>query len=365
MEALAAHSPTLVTGGTGFLGRRLVERLLAEGRSVSVVARTPAPELAARGVRFIRASIDDADAIRAACRGIETVFHVAAKVGVWGRYDDFYRTNVLGTRALLEGCQREGVKRLVYTSTPSVVYNGRDLAGADESLPLTTSCSSAYPLTKAIAEREVLAASGPTLATVALRPHLIWGVGDPHLVPRILERARAGRLRIIGSGRNRVDMVHVENAVDAHLLADQALTQCHVLRDKITPPAAAPGGTCHLVSDTDAGQRPVSGRAFFITNGEPVVLWEWINALLRGIGEREVTQRVSLGMAQAVGAACEVAWRVLPLRGEPPMTRFVAAELAKDHWFDITAARRDLGYSPRVSMEQGTAELIASLRSSR
>src|SRR5688572_2047950 len=154
MDAIAAHSPTLVTGGTGFLGRRLVERLLAEGRSVSVVARTPAPELAARGVRFIRASIDDADAIRAACAGIETVYHVAAKVGVWGRYDDFYRTNVLGTRALLEGCRREGVKRFVYTSTPSVVYNGRDLSGADESLPLTTSCPSAYPLTKAIAERE-------------------------------------------------------------------------------------------------------------------------------------------------------------------------------------------------------------------
>ncbi len=191
-------------------------------------------------------------------------------------------------------------------------------------------------------------------------------MGDPHLGPRLLERARAGRLRIIGSGRNRVDMVHVENAVDAHLLADRALTQCHVLSDEKPPAAAAaPGGTCHLISDTDAGRRPVSGRAFFVTNGEPVVLWEWINALLRGAGECEVTKRIPLGMAQAVGAACEVAWRVLALRGEPPMTRFVAAELAKDHWFDITAARRDLGYSPRVSMEQGTAELIESLRSGR
>ncbi|WP_415663364.1 NAD-dependent epimerase/dehydratase family protein, partial [Rariglobus hedericola] len=215
--------PVLVTGGTGFLGRHLVEHLLAAGRPVAVLARTPAPDLEKRGVRFIRASLDDETAVRAACRGIDTVFHVAAKVGVWGRYDDFFRANVLGTRALLAGCREHGVSRFVYTSTPSVVYNGYDLANADESLPLTTSCPSPYPLTKAIAEREVLAANSATLRTVALRPHLIWGVGDPHLVPRILKRARAGRLRIIGAGRNRVDMVHVENATDAHLLVESAL----------------------------------------------------------------------------------------------------------------------------------------------
>lgn len=334
----SAGTPTLVTGGSGFLGRRLVERLLAEGRRVSVLGRTPAPELEESGVRLIRASLDDAAAVRAACAGVECVYHVAAKVGVWGRYDDYFRTNVLGTRALLDGCRSQGVKRLVYTSTPSVVYNGRDLAGVDESLPLTTSCPSPYPLTKAIAERDVLAANGSALGTVALRPHLIWGVGDPHLVPRVLSRARAGRLRIIGSGRNRVDMVHVENAVDAHLLAERA-----------------------LIGAAD-GRAPAGGRAFFITNDEPVVLWEWINALLRDVGEREVTKHISLGAASAVGAACEMLWRVLPLRGEPPMTRFVAAELAKDHWFNVSAARRDLGYLPRVSMAQGTEELIASLR---
>lgn len=335
---------TLVTGGTGFLGRRLVERLLAEGRTVTVLARTPAPELEKRGVRFIRASLDDTEAMSAACAGIETVFHVAAKVGVWGRYDDFYRTNVLGTRALLAGCRAHGVRRLVYTSTPSVVYHGRDLAGADESLPLTTDCPSPYPLTKAIAERDVLAANVENLRTIALRPHLIWGVGDPHLVPRVLARARAGRLRIVGSGRNRVDMVHVDNAVDAHLLAERALAVCHLLDDKLDRP------------------RPADGRAFFITNGEPVVLWDWINGLLRALGEPPVTKQVSLRTASALGAICETAWRVLPLRGEPPMTRFVAAELAKDHWFDLTAARRDLGYTPRVSMAAGTVELVAHLK---
>jgi len=336
--------PVLVTGGTGFLGRRLVERLLAQGRSVIVLARTPSPDLTARGVRFIRASLDDATAVEAACAGVGTVFHVAAKVGVWGRREDFFRPNVLGTRAVIAGCRRHGVPRLVHTSTPSVVYNGRDLAGADESLPLTTRCPSPYPLTKAIAEREVLAANSDQLKTVALRPHLIWGVGDPHLVPRVLARARAGRLRIVGTGRNRVDMVHVENAVDAHMLAESALGQCHVIRDTRSGP-----GNC-------------AGRAYFITNGEPVVLWDWINGLLQALGEPPVTRRISLGAATAVGAACELAWRSLPLRGEPPMTRFVAAELAKDHWFDIAAARRDLGYVPRMTMAEGTAELIASLK---
>lgn len=322
----------LVTGGTGFLGRHLVARLLAAGRPVTVLGRTAAPDLERQGARFIRASLDDAPAVAAACAGVGTVFHVAARVGVWGRYEDFFRVNVLGTRAVLAGCRAHGVPRLVYTSTPSVVYHGRDLAGADESLPLTTDCPSPYPLTKALAEREILTANSPSLRTVALRPHLIWGVGDPHLVPRVLARARAGRLRLVGSGKNRVDMVHVANAVDAHLLAEQALAAT------------------------------AAGRAYFITNGEPVVLWDWINDLLRALGEPPITKRLPLAAAWLLGAGCEAAWRTLRLANEPPMTRFIATELARDHWFDLGAARRDLGYDPRVSMAAGTAELVAHLR---
>lgn len=325
----------LVTGGTGFLGRRIVERLLRDGRQVTVLARRAAPDLEARGVRFVRASLTDTAAVRAACAGMETVFHTAAKVGVWGRYDDFFRINVLGTRALLAGCQSHGVRRLIHTSTPSVVYNGRDLAGADESLPLTTDCPSPYPLTKAIAEREVLAANSSALRTIALRPHLIWGLGDPHLIPRVLARARAGRLRIVGSGTNAVDMVHVENAVDAHLLAEQSVTRAN---------------------------SPAAGRPFFITNGEPVVLWDWINDLLRALGEPPVVKKISLPAATALGALCEALWHLLPVASEPPMTRFVAAELAKDHWFNLSAARRDLGYTPHVTMATGTAELVAHCR---
>lgn len=345
-EFIGSSGPVLVTGGTGFLGSRLVHRLLAAGRAVHVLGRTPSPELERRGARFIRASLDDAEAVKAACAGVETVFHVAAKVGVWGPYEEFFRTNVLGTRSVLEGCRTHGVQRLVYTSTPSVVYNGRDLAGADESLPLTTSCPSSYPLTKALAEREVLNANTGRLRTVALRPHLIWGVGDPHLVPRVLARARAGRLRIVGPGTNRVDMVHVDNAVDAHLLAERAL---------ILPPGA----------DATSFLPVAAGQAYFITNGEPVVLWDWINTLLRAIGEPPVTKRISLRAASTLGVVAEGVWRLLRRPGEPPMTRFVAAELAKDHWFSIAAAQRDLGYVPRITMAAGTAELVAALKSAR
>jgi 2-alkyl-3-oxoalkanoate reductase len=329
------RGPVLVTGGTGFLGRRIVGRLLEQGRAVTVVGRRRAPDLEKRGVRFIPASLEDAAGIRAACEGMEAVYHVAAKVGVWGRYADFFKVNVMGTRAVIEGCRANGVRRLIHTSTPSVVYNGRDLAGANEMLPLTTRCPSPYPLTKAQAEADVLAANGKGLATVALRPHLIWGPGDPHLVPRLLAGARSGRLRIVGEGTNRVDMVHIENATDAHIAAEIAL---------LRPGSAA------------------AGRAYFITNGEPVALWAWINGLLAALGEPPVTRRISLRAASAIGRACEIAWSLLPVGAEPPMTRFIAAELAKDHWFDISAARRDLAYAPRIRMAEGTAELIASLR---
>ena len=323
----------LVTGGTGFLGGRLVERLLASGRTVRVLARRPSRAWDGRKVTQVQASLTDEDAVTRACQGVKTVFHVAAKVGVWGKYQEFYDTNVLGTRTLLAACRKAGVAKFVHTSTPSVVYTGGDLTGADESLPLTRDCPSPYPLTKALAEREVLGANGPGLRTVALRPHLVWGPGDPHLVPRLI--ARHARLRIIGSGKNRVDMVHVENAVDAQLLAEAAL------------------------------EGAAAGRAYFITNGEPVVLWDWINALFAGVGLSPITRRISLRRAAAAGTVLEGVWRLLALSGEPPLTRFVAAELAKDHWFSLAAARRDLGYEPRIGMAEGTANLIARLNEAR
>jgi len=355
--------PVLVTGGTGFLGSHLVDRLLESGRIVTVVSRSLQPRLEARGIRVVVGPLHDPAVCAAAVEDAETVFHVAARVGVWGRYEDFSRDNVVSTETLLAAAQHAQVARFVHTSTPSVVYNGQDLAGANESLPLTTDCPSPYPLTKAQAEAKVLAASRDDFQTIALRPHLIWGVGDPHLVPRILARARGGKLRIVGSGQNRVDMVHITNATQAHLDAESTL--------------ANPEIHCHLVSDNgsynvvgkdikNSGNRNLgpTGRAYFITNDEPVNLWDWINELLVALDEPPLTKSISLKAASRIGHICETLWKVLPLMGEPPMTRFIAAELAKDHWFDITAAKRDLGYQPAVTMSAGTAELIEHLRTS-
>lgn len=330
----------LVTGASGFVGGNLARRLLDSGRRVRALSRSPMPDLTELGAEIVRADIADASAVRAACEGASTVFHTAARVGIWGPRAEFERTNIRGAIAVVAGCRLGGVARLVFTSSPSVVFNRGNLAGADESQPLGTDFRGAdYPRTKADAERHILAAHEPgRLATCALRPHLVWGVGDQNLIPRVVARARAGRLRMIGDGKNRVDLTHIENVVDAHLLAEAAL----------------------------ARPNPIAGgRAYFITNGEPVALWPWINALLQRLALPRVEKHLSLRAAERLGAACEYAWRTLHLRGEPPLTRFLAAELAHDHWFDIRAAQRDLGYAPRISMEQGLAELLPVLRASR
>jgi nucleoside-diphosphate-sugar epimerase len=224
------------------------------------------------------------------------------------------------------------VSRLIYTSSPSVVYNGGDLRNVNESAPLCSEAPCAYPTSKAAAELEVLSAHSKNFATIALRPHLVWGPGDKNVVPRVLALARSGKLKIIGAGENKVDVTHITNVVDAHLLAEGALVQ--------------PG-------------HPAGGKAYFITNGEPVLLWQWINNLLKELNEPPVTKHVSLSMAYFAGGVLEAMWRVLPLKGEPPMTRFVTKEMATDHWFDLTAARRDLGYHPLITIAVGVKELVA------
>ena len=345
MLIVRKNFPTFITGASGFIGGKIAERLLAEGRRVRVLARRPLPHLEALGAEVIPGDLDNREALRRGCQGAETVFHVAGRVGVWGPRSDFFHVNVDGTRNVIAACREANVPRLVYTSSPSVVYNGGDLAGVNESAPLCTAAPCAYPTSKAAAEREVLAAHGPSLTTVALRPHLVWGPGDKNVVPRVLALARTSRLKIIGSGRNKVDVTHITNVVDAHLLAEGALLGSQP--STINPQPALPSA---------------GGKAYFITNGEPVILWDWINQLLRGVGLPEITKHVPLPVAYAAGGVMEALWTVLPLKGEPPMTRFVAKEMATDHWFDISAARRDLGYHPLVTMADGTAELIEHLR---
>ncbi len=325
----------LVTGGGGFLGWAVVRRLLKKGALVRSFSRRSYPLLAAAGVDQIQGDIGDPEAVAAACHGVDTVFHVAAKAGVWGRASDFHRTNVVGTRNVIAACTAASVETLVYTSSPSVVFDGKDMEGVDESVPYPDRYPAPYPQTKALAEREVVVAARTGLKTIVLRPHLIWGPGDNHLVPRIIGRAR--HLRRVGDGRNLVDTVYIDNAADAHVLAAEFLET-----------------------------RPeLSGRIYFISQGEPMPLWEMINAILDAAGLPPVRKSISLRTAYRLGAVMEILYRFLRLENEPPMTRFVAKELALAHWFDIGAARRDLGYRPTVSTAEGLRRLARWLDPSR
>jgi nucleoside-diphosphate-sugar epimerase len=254
---------------------------------------------------------------------------VAAKAGIWGEYADYFAANVTGTAAVIVACRCNGISRLVYTGSPSVVFDGSDIEGGDESLPYPDHYLTAYPATKMLAEKMVLEANSAALATVSLRPHLIWGPGDNHLVPRIIRKARAGRLRRIGNKPCPVDTVYVDNAAQAHLLA----------ADRLSPGS------------------PIAGKAYFISNGEPVPLWEMVNSILAAGGLPPVQRAVSPQAARFIGGVCEKIWGLLRLHGEPPLTRFVAEELSTAHWFDISAARRDLGYEPEVSIEEGLKRL--------
>jgi nucleoside-diphosphate-sugar epimerase len=324
----------LVTGAGGFLGLAIVEQLLARGVRVRALCRGTYPELSRPEVELCTGDLRDPEQVAAACRAMDVVFHVAGVAGIWGPWDHFYGINALGTRNIIAGCRRHGVGRLVYTSSPSVTFDGGDQAGVDESVPYPTRWLCHYPHTKALAEQEVLAANGVEgLLTCSLRPHLIWGPRDRHLVPRLIDRARRGRLRRVGDGGNLIDMIHVENAAWAHLLAADRLS---------------------------AGS-PVAGRAYFLSQGTPVNCWEWIDELLDLAGLPPVRRAISATAAWRLGAACEAVYGGLRIRREPPMTRFLAAQLARAHYFDISAARRDLGYEPRVTTSDGMRQLGAWL----
>lgn len=324
----------LVTGGGGFLGSALCRALVARGYQVRSFARGDHPELAAIGVECFRGDLADVDAVKSAVHGCNAVFHVAAKAGVWGRRADYFAANVTGTANVLAACKEHEVPQLIYTSSPSVVYSGADERGIDESTPYPRRYLAYYPETKAIAEQLVLQHNGPQLATVALRPHLIWGPGDNHLVPRLIEKTRAGKLRRVGDGTNVVDTTYIDNAVAAHPAA----------LDRLQPGA------------------PCAGRAYFIANDEPLPLWELINRMLACADLPPVTKSISPGLAYAAGAVFETVYKLLGRQDEPPMTRFVARQLATSHWYDLSAAKEDLSYAPQVSVDEGLRRLRDWLR---
>ena len=315
----------LVTGGGGFLGGAIVRSLIARGDTVRSLSRGDHPALCASGVEHVRGDVADPAAVQRAVDGCELVFHVAAKAGIWGPYADYYRSNVTGTRNVIAACRACGVRRLVYTSSPSVVFDGRDMEGVDESVPYPRHYDAPYPATKAEAERLVRAANEAALATVALRPHLIWGPGDTNLIPRIIARAKAGRLRRIGRQVKRVDSTYIDDAATAHLNAADRL---------------APG----LASDRWDESTSVS-------QGEPWPVWDLINRILQAAHLPPITRTIPRGLALLAGTLCEALGHAQRLEHcSPHDTGSSPRELSSAHWFDISAARRDLGYKPSVTI---------------
>lgn len=314
----------VVTGAGGFVGRALAVQLSQAGHQVVAISRKRYSELDKHGIDSCCFDIADSlEKLREQFIGCDAVFHVAAKVQMWGNYDEFYATNVTGTRNIISACQDCSVPHLIYTSSPSVIASGKDLCGVDENTSYPLKHRAHYPATKMIAEKEVLAANSSKLYTISLRPHLIFGPGDNNLVPTILKRARDGRLVQIGSGSNMTDVTFIEDCIAAHLLAWQALRNNPDCR----------------------------GKAYFISQGEPVNMWEWINQILRLNGLSELKRKIPTCLAYGVASLAEASCRLFPGR-EPFLTRFLVEEMVTDHYFDISAARRDLAYQPRYSVEE-------------
>ncbi len=329
------NNSSLVTGGgSGFLGRHLVEQLVARGDRVRVLSRSPQPDLIALGVECTIGDLADQAALLRACEGVETVYHTAAVPGIWGSWEKFHSVNTVGTEKLLAASRAQGVRKLIYTSSPSVVYGGQPHAQADESLPYPTRYLCHYPHTKALAEQAVLEANCEGLLTVALRPHLIWGPRDNHLIPRLIDRAKNGQLRQVGDGTNEISMAYVENVAAAHWQAADALSA---------------GAKC-------------AGRAYFINEPEPVRLWEWVNRLLHVAGLPPVQKRISVRTAHAIGAVLEAGYTLLRIDSEPRMTRFLAAQLSQSHSYRIDAAIRDFGYQPIVTVDEGLRRIEAEMK---
>lgn len=319
----------LVTGGGGFLGTYIITELLKNPTYiVTNFSRHSYSHLEDIGVPTIKGDLKKKEDVeRALDQGFDAIFHVAALAGVWGKYEDYYGINYLGTKNLIEAAKAKGVSRFVYTSTPSVVFNKDDLLGVGEEQPYATEFLNAYSETKTMAEKLVLEMNdGKSFMTCAIRPHLIWGPGDPHLFPRVIQKGKEGKLKIVGDGENLVDIVFVENAALAHVLAFEKLT---------------PGS-------------PVCGEAYFVGQERPVKLWGFINQVLSQVKVDPVISSIDISTAYRLGWLLEKIFKFLGIqKPEPPMTRFVALNLGKSHYFSHAKAKKHFGYEPRVSIEEG------------
>ena len=322
----------LVTGGGGFVGSAICRQLLTRGDEVIAYQRSAADGLKQLGARIVQADINDTASLRAASKGVDAIIHTAAKAGLSVNYDAYFAPNVTGTQSVLDACRSNGIDKLVFTSSPSVTHSDGDIEGGDETLPYPEKYNSPYPATKALAEKSVMAANCEELHTVSLRPHLIWGPGDTHLLPKLLERAKRGKLKLPGPDKL-IDTVYIDNAARAHLLA----------LDKL-----------------DTHPEIVGGKTYFISNDEPMEQGRVISGLLKAAGVEVEIQAIAPGLAIAAGTLLETGWKLFGLKSDPPLTRWSAEHLATAHWYDISAAKRDLGYRAEVSIAEGLKRLAGA-----
>ena len=316
----------LVTGAGGFLGSYIVRELLKNpNNEVYSFSRSSYPFLKELGVIERLGDLKKYDDVNSALEGMDAVIHTASLVGMWGRYKDFYSTNVLGSINIVLSMKEHKIKKLVYTSTPSVAFERENLEGVDESTPYPKKYLTHYAQTKSLAEKYILASNCETLSTTSLRPHLIFGPGDLNLIPRLIKAGKKGRLKIIGDGNNLVDVTYVENAAIAHVMALEKLSPKH----------------------------PIAGKAYFLGQG-PVRLWDFTNDILKRAGVNPIQKKVSLKMAYNIGYIIEKVLSFFWIYNiHPPMTRFVALQLGKSHYFSHKNLEQDLGFTPKFSIEEG------------
>jgi nucleoside-diphosphate-sugar epimerase len=318
----------LVTGASGFLGRAVAASIVAAGHEVSCFQRRPS---GVAGAADVLGSITDPAAVARAVAGVDAIVHLAAKVSLAGAPAEFEAVNVGGTRALIDAARAAGVPRLVFVSSPSVAHAGTSITGSDALPADPAHARGDYARTKAAAELLALAADSPELRVVAVRPHLVWGPGDTQLIARIVERARAGRLPLLGHGAALIDSTYIDNAAGAIAAALERVDAVH-------------------------------GNAYVITNGEPRPVAELLGGICAAAGVPRPAWSVPAGVARAAGSVIEAAWRVFPGADEPPMTRFLAEQLSTAHWFDQRRTRADLHWTPTVTLDEGLARLAEHYR---
>jgi len=325
----------LVTGGKGFIGGSVAGRLIELGYQVKTLSRSPSSSHIGNKSDHYQIDLTKKIFDSHFLDGVDVVFHIAAKAGIDGHFKEYYNANFIATQNILHACKKRGVKYFIYTSSPSVVFSKAAIRNGNETPPYTNVHISSYASTKAMAEKEVLNSNnGSSFCTIALRPHLVWGNGDPHLLPKVIKRHLQHKLKIVGDGENKVDLTHIDNVTHAHVSAMNS-----------------------LINSKDLG-----GKAYFISQNEPVSLWPWLNQLFSKLELPPIQKKVSFRKAYLAGQLAEIIWRALNLKSEIPMSRFAACQLSHDHWFSSIRAEKDLGYKPIISMDEALVKTLPSLK---